>query len=172
MIKTILAAAVWGSVILFFVFMAWPLAFPGAPFLPSFSKRKKTTAEGLERVINLVQTHFPKGRMVDLGSGDGRVVMEFAQNGFEATGIEINPFLVLWSRIKIGNAKIIKGNFWRVNLSSFDIVYIFQLNSVNILLADKFKKELKPGALIISVGFILPGFELIAKDSPFLVYKN
>lgn len=39
-----------------------------------------------------------KPKLVDLGSGDGRIVIEAAKKGYEAVGYEINPWLVLYSR--------------------------------------------------------------------------
>ena len=62
-------------------------------------------------------------------------------------------------------------NFWNFDFSDFDVVYIFQLNRVNALITEKFKKELKPGAIIISAGFPFFDFELITKHGPFWVYK-
>ncbi|MFY9493461.1 MAG: class I SAM-dependent methyltransferase [Minisyncoccia bacterium] len=158
-----------------FVFFMVPLFFYGAPFLPSYRRRKK---EILGPLFELARS-APGNKFVDLGSGDGRVVMEFARQGFESWGVEFNPALVLWSRIKIKrskiksqNAKIVWASFWNFDLGSFDIIYIYQLTSVNALLADKFKKELKNGALIISAGFFLPNFELVKKEGIFWVYKN
>lgn len=169
LVETVLLAALAVA----FIFLGLPLAFKGAPFVPSFRKHRR---EILEPLFELA-LKAPGRRFVDIGSGDGRVVMEFARQGFEATGIEINPALVFWSRLKLSkwnfnNAKIIKTNFYNFDLAEFDVVYIFQLNSVNALLAEKFKRELKPGTLIISAGFILPGFELLTKSGPFWVYKN
>ena len=37
-------------------------------------------------------------RMVDMGSGDGRICIEAARRGIYAEGIEMNPWLVLWSK--------------------------------------------------------------------------
>ena len=174
--KIIIAVLGWGSFILFFIFFGWPLVFPGAPFVPSFRCKNKKTAERLATVIDLVKDLAPGRRFIDLGSGDGRVVIKFAQAGFESMGLEINPFLVWWSRIKIKthglkNAHITQGNFWKQNLTQYDVIYIFQLNSVNALLSQKFKQELKPGAIVISVDFFLPGLELIKKEGIFGVYK-
>lgn len=159
--------------IIFFIFLALPLVFFGAPFLPSYRQRKREILKPLFELAK--QTNGKK--FIDLGSGDGRVVIEFAKQGFESWGVEFNPALVLWSRLAIKkaglkNAHIIRKNFWKIDLSQFDVVYIFQLTSVNALLADKFKKELKPGALIISAGFILPNFNLVKKEGIFLIYKN
>ena len=39
-----------------------------------------------------------QGPIVDLGSGDGRIVIEAAKRGIPAEGVELNPWLVLYSR--------------------------------------------------------------------------
>lgn len=161
--------------IFLFIFLGLPMLFTGAPFIPSYRPAKREILEPLFEIAKKA----PGNKFIDLGSGDGRVVMEFAGRGFDATGIEFNPILVWWSRMKIKNKKlkvknirIIRKNFWAVNLSDFDIVYIFQLNYVNALLAEKFKKELKSGALIISAGFPMFNFELIKREGIFWVYRN
>ncbi|MBI2052235.1 MAG: methyltransferase domain-containing protein [Candidatus Sungbacteria bacterium] len=157
----------------FFAFFMVPLFFYGAPFLPSYRRQKRQILEPLFKLAR----QAPGQKFVDLGSGDGRVVIEFAKQGFESWGVEFNPALAWWSRLAIKrlglkNAHIIKKSFWKIDLNSFDIVYIYQLTSINVLLADKFKKELKTGAIIISAGFFLPNFELIKKEGIFGVYRN
>ena len=141
--------------------------------MPSFRKRRR---EILEPLFELT-LRAPGRKFVDIGSGDGRVVIEFAHQGFEATGLELNPFLVWWGRrliklAKLKNAQIIKTNFYNFDLGEFDVVYVFQLNSVNALLAEKFKRELKPGAIIISAGFPFFDFELNKKQGLFWVYRK
>ena len=37
-------------------------------------------------------------RLVDFGSGDGRLVKAAASRGMSAVGYELNPYLVCWSR--------------------------------------------------------------------------
>ena len=152
--------------------VALPVLFLGAPFLPSYIKNGKVK---LESLFNLLRENSCK-KFMDLGSGDGRVVIDFAKAGFESYGVEINPLLVLWSKLKIKklglkNAKIKWGNIWPTDLSGFDSVFIFQYKTANKMLAKKFKKELKTGAIVISAGFPLEGIELMQKAGPFLVYK-
>jgi len=36
--------------------------------------------------------------LVDVGSGDGRIVLEAARRGYKAHGVELNPWLVLYSK--------------------------------------------------------------------------
>ena len=38
--------------------------------------------------------------MVDLGSGDGRLVIAAAEAGFTGTGVELNPWLNVWAAVQ------------------------------------------------------------------------
>ena len=50
--------------------------------------------------------------MLDIGSGDGRLVVEAARMGFRATGVELNRWLVYYSR-------------WRTNICMTKTYYMF-----------------------------------------------
>lgn len=132
-----------GISLLFFV----PLAF-GAPFEPSRKKAVKT-------IIDL--SDFKQGdKVVDLGSGDGRIVIEFAKRGAEAHGYELNPWLVIYSKYKIYKEGLRKKafvhwrSFWNVNLANFDIVVSFQIGYIMNRLEKKLKRELKPKSKVVS----------------------
>jgi hypothetical protein len=109
-------------------------------------------------------------RFVDLGSGDGRLVREFARAGAESHGYEVNPVLVLWSRWRIwqeglkGKAFVHFGNFWGVDLWKYDIISLFQISWIMGKLERKLKKELKKGARIVSNKWKFPNWELIKKS--------
>jgi len=160
--------------LLFLIFIAFPILFIGAPFLPSFRKNKDID---FAAIFNLFKKEKIK-TLIDLGSGDGRVIIEFAKNGFTANGIELNPLLVWWSKRKIKKsgldkiAKVKLGNFWKTNLKNYDAVFIFQFKTANKILSKKFKEELKDGAIIISAGFPLEDFKLLSKINPFFIYKK
>ena len=151
--------------------VALPVFFLGAPFLPSYRKANEINFQNLFELLRELGVR----KFIDLGSGDGRAVKEFAKAGFESYGIEINPLLVWWSVLKIKrhslNAKIKWGNFWQTDLSSFDAIFFFQCESTNKILVRKFKKELKSGAIIISAHFPLEGLEYIKKEGFFLIYR-
>ena len=102
----------------------WLFVFPllrGGPYVPS-------NREIVERMIGMAGVR-PGEKAVDLGSGDGRVVIALARAGAEAYGFEINPFLVSWSRRNIkkagleGKAFIIKRSFWKENYSKYQISF-------------------------------------------------
>jgi SAM-dependent methyltransferase len=121
-----------------FIFIIYPLFF-GAPYEPTDKKTLK----------NMIRLGKPlKGRRVaDLGSGDGRLVIELARQGAEAHGFEINPILVYLSRWKIkklglqDKAFIHYKNFWKTNFSGYGVIFIFQISYLMPKLESKLKKE-------------------------------
>jgi ribosomal protein L11 methylase PrmA len=136
-----------------------------------------TLARTVEAMVNLSEVK-PGMKMVDLGSGDGRIVVAFAKAGAIATGLEINPILVWYSRLKIrknglaGKAQILSNSFWSQNLSEYDIVVIFGIDHVMKRLSDKLAAELKPSAIVISNAFHLPNFVEVRKGGSLIVYKK
>ncbi|HRN96118.1 MAG TPA: class I SAM-dependent methyltransferase [Candidatus Levybacteria bacterium] len=107
----------------------------------------------------------PGEKMVDLGSGDGRIVIAFAKKGIESHGYEINSELALLSESKIldenldEKAFIHIADFWEADLSSFNIVIIYGMTSIMTHLEEKLKTELKPGSRVISAIFHFPNWE-------------
>jgi hypothetical protein len=67
----------------------------GVPFNPTEALKLQTM---LRHLPPLVPTQRLRRPVLDLGSGDGRVVVAAAKQGYEAVGYEFNPWLVLYSR--------------------------------------------------------------------------
>jgi len=145
-----------------------PIIF-GAPFQPT-SKYK------IKKIIELANIKGNE-RVVDLGSGDGRIVIAFAKKGLESHGYEINPFLVWMSRRKIkkekltGKAFIHWKNFWKENLSKYGIIILFQVGYIMDKLGKKIKKEAKDNAKIISHDWKFPNLKISKKISKIYLYK-
>lgn len=135
----------------------------GAPFVP-------LEPEVIEEVMKLAEIK-KDDIFYDLGSGDGRVVIAAALRGAkEVYGIEIDTLRVFYSRLwlkllRLKNAKIIKADFRKVDLSRATVVNMFLLQSTNEELKSKLQKELKKGTRVISEAFTLPGWKLV-KVSP------
>ena len=130
-------------VILFLI----PWAF-GALFQPTSEKQLKNI---------LFLSKVKKGdKVADLGSGDGRIVVEFAKKGAEAHGYEINPFLVFLSRRKIKKLGLQKKafihwkNFWKENLGKYGLITLFQVSYVMKKLGEKLEKEAKKKIRVVS----------------------
>ncbi len=126
--------------------------YKGAPFAV-------TKPKTLQRIIKLANPK-PGDTILDLGSGDGRIVKAFAKLGHPTTGIELNPILIWWSKRNLPqNATIIKGDFWTQDLPKYDVIIVFGLFSFMKRLSQKFQAELKPGTKIICNTYKLPGLE-------------
>jgi SAM-dependent methyltransferase len=96
-------------------------------------------------------------RVVDLGCGDGRIVVIAAREfGARATGFEIDPFRVLWGKLWIRlaglshRARVIWGNIYRVDVHDADVVILFLSAKANFRLQERLKRQLKTGARIVS----------------------
>lgn len=128
-----------------------------APSVPT----KKSAVEAMVRLADIRAGE----RAVDLGSGDGRVVMAMARAGAEAHGFEINPGLVLWSRLRIamaglrGKAFVHLGSFWSQDLSSYQVVTVYGLPKLMQRLQTKLRTELPAHARVISNIFKFPNWQ-------------
>ena len=155
--------------VVFSIFFLWPFLF-GAPFEPTREKK-------LRKMIKLA--NIKKGdRAVDLGSGDGRIVIALAKAGAKAHGYEINPILVLFSRYKIkkaglkGKAFIHWKNFWKTNFRKYDVVMMFQFGTIMHKLEKKLKKELKKGSRVVSYYWKFPNWKPYKKIENIWLYKK
>ncbi len=153
---------------LFLILLPFPIiGFIGAPYYPSARKRVK-------KMIELA--NLKKGdAVVDLGSGDGRIVEEAAKvPGVIAHGVEINPFLSLFTKLKFKskrNIKIMNKSMWNVDLTGYSVIFLFCLPKEMKKFEKKLKNELKPGTLIISNIFTFTNWKPIKKEDSVYVYK-
>ena len=97
----------------------------GLPYVPTSRKRLKKILEFAEISSN--------DKVIDLGSGDGRMVIAAAKLGANATGYELNPVLVFWSIIKIKllkldkKATIIKQDLFNADLNNYNIFLLYTM---------------------------------------------
>lgn len=128
--------------------MLWPLAI-GAAYSPS-------SMRVVRKMLSMAEVGS-EDLVYDLGSGDGRIVIE-AANRYHArgVGVEADPLRVMWSKAKIlkmglrNEVKIIWGNLFHQNLSHATVVVLFLWGRTNDKLKDKLQEELEPGTRIVS----------------------
>jgi SAM-dependent methyltransferase len=96
----------------------------------------------------------------DLGSGDGRIPILAAQKyGARGVGIELDPRLVALSRqvAQEGEASdrvtFIEGDLFTTDISPATVVTLYLSSAVNSRLEPKLRRELRPGARIVSHKF-------------------
>ena len=126
----VIAAAIGGSAIAISA-ICLPFVTPALrrvclPYVPA-------TTNQLENIQNALKRHgHPKGsKLVDIGSGDGRIVHLTAEKGYRSHGIELNPWLVIYSKLKSWRlglrlmATFSRQDLWKSNFAKYDNVVIF-----------------------------------------------
>jgi cyclopropane fatty-acyl-phospholipid synthase-like methyltransferase len=159
------------SISVVIVWFLWPNII-GAPWIP-------TPRKTVRKMLELAQVNS-KDTVMDLGSGDGRIIVMAAKEfGARSIGIEADPGRVLWSRLVIrfhglkNRVEVIWGNFFHQPFTVATVVTIFQLGGVNERLKEKLLADLNPGSRVISHAFRFDEWELIAtmKDPDLYLYE-
>ena len=106
-----------------------------------------------------------KDFLIDLGSGDGRIVLTAAKVfGARGFGVEIKEDLVKRANEAAkqegvaDRVKFIKADLFKTDISQASIITMYLLPDTVNLLKDKFLTELKPGTRIVSHDYPLTGW--------------
>ena len=115
-----------------------------------------TSRRKVRRMLELSGTG-PADVVYDLGSGDGRIIIEAAKAyGARAVGVEADPLRVVYSRLSIslhrlgGMTRVIWGNFFHVDLRGATVVTLFLTQGTNRRLKSKLLTELRPGSRVVT----------------------
>ncbi|MDR0796373.1 MAG: methyltransferase domain-containing protein [Tannerella sp.] len=117
------------------------------------------------RMANLTSNDY----LVDLGSGDGRIVIAAAKKGIKAAGVEFNPDLIEFSK---KNAKsegvadkteFVQADFFEYDMSKATVITMFLLTDINRRLKPTLL-ELKPGTRIITNTFSIDDWNYDEKE--------
>lgn len=100
--------------------------------------------------------------MIDLGCGDGGLLrrLALARPDCRFVGYEHAPLPWAWAGIscrRLPNVQIRYGDFWSQPLGDYELVYAFLSPDPMPRLWEKARAEMKPGALLVSNSFEIPG---------------
>lgn len=129
---------------------------PKIPFYPS-------PFDVVKLMVNIAEPK--KGQiLVDLGCGDGRILAEAASN-YECSviGVEANPTLANYAYNRllekgIKNFRIVKGDLFKFDIRSADIITLYLTHDALKVLKPKFELYAKPGAKFVVHDFPVPGW--------------
>jgi SAM-dependent methyltransferase len=113
----------------------------------------------VERMLDLARV-TPSDYLIDLGSGDGRLVIAAAKRGARALGIEYNPDMVKVAETNAASegvsdrARFTKADLFDSDFSRATVVTMFLLPDLNLKLRPKLLR-LNPGTRIVSNTFTM-----------------
>jgi len=143
------------------------VVFFGSPYVRSHKRP-------VEAALDLLE--LKKGdRLLDLGSGDGAVLLAAAKRGVRATGYELNPILwlvALWRTRKHRElVRVIWGDMWRAEINN-------QTQNIFIFLDTRFLKRLdkkisSSGAKLrlVSYSYKIPGRKILKTETGMHLYQ-
>lgn len=143
------------------------------PLLPFVA----TPDELIEQIITWADIK-PGQKSVDLGAGDGRIVIAFAKSGAIATGFEIQQKYARRAKANIARAglqdktTIKASDFWNEDLAEYDVVTIYGMRIIMEKLSEKLTRELRPGTIVITNGFPLPGWKEEKTENHLFLYRK
>lgn len=160
----------WISLVVFFCVSIGAILF-GLPYVPTLNR----DLDMLFRELEIGEGHY----LVDLGAGDGRVVLKAARYGARASGVEINPFLAIIAQMRLrkyrASARVDVGNLFHYTIPA-DATHIFLFTN------GRFMKKLERvlvkrartagGLTVVSYGFRFSSLKQRERVvGPFIVYE-
>jgi SAM-dependent methyltransferase len=115
-----------------------------------------------QRVVDSMLDLGKVGRndvLVDLGCGDGRIVIGAARRGARAIGIDLDPARIAEARANAKEAGVAPlatfkvGDLFSADLAPATVVTLYLLPTVNLKLRPRLRQELRAGARVVSHAF-------------------
>ncbi|MDB5170120.1 MAG: hypothetical protein JWN82_516 [Candidatus Saccharibacteria bacterium] len=125
----------------------------GAPYVPTLTPQVEVALE----LVNLK----PGETLLELGCGDGKVLIAAAQTGLHAVGYELNPLLafVAWARTRRfkGAVRVVCGNFWTKQWPEASGIFTFLHPRFMKKLDKKIVQSNMQNVKLVSFAFAVPG---------------
>jgi precorrin-6B methylase 2 len=113
----------------------------------------------VDKMLDMAEV-TPEDFVIDLGSGDGSVVIIAAKRGARALGIEFNPDLVALSKRNAAKenvgerAQFVQGDLFKSDFSQATVITMFLSEAINRQLRPRIL-NLKPGTRVLSNSFTM-----------------
>jgi SAM-dependent methyltransferase len=125
----------------------------GAPYVPTLSAQ-------VERALDMIDLK-PGETLLELGSGDGKVLLAAAQRGWNVVGVELNPILVVVSYTRTWRyreqVKVIWGDLWRTDKwPKSEGIFVFLLPKYMKKLDNKIIQWHTKPVKLVSFAFPIP----------------
>jgi hypothetical protein len=141
----------------------------GAPYVPTLKPQ-------VEQALDMLNLQ-PGETLLELGCGDGVVLLAAARRNLKAVGYELNPLmaLVAWWRTrryhKDGQVRIICGNFWRAQWPPAEGIFTFLLQKYTARLDTKIIQYPSKPIRLVSFAFTIPNREPVHTAKGLYLYE-
>lgn len=139
----------------------------GAPYVPTLRPQVEAALE----LVNLK----PDETLLELGCGDGKVLIAAAQTGICAVGYELNPFmaLVAWLRTRRfkGRVRVVWGNFWTKDWPDAQGIFTFLHPRFMEKLDKKIVQSNLHNVKVVSFAFEIPSRQPTQRKKGVLLYE-
>lgn len=143
------------------------VVFFGAPYLPTLKPQIKIALDLLDLKSGQ--------KMLEIGSGDGRVLKAAAERGWRVVGYELNPILVIISLLVTRKYRkqvtIVWGDGFRKEWPVTDGIFIFGLNRLMPKLHTKIVQNGHVPVKVVSFTFRIPNRKPDAEKDGVFLYK-
>jgi len=157
--------AIIGCFFLILASIVWWSIKNGISPMPTSKKAKKA-------IVSLIPREIP-GKIYELGSGWGTLIIPLAKSFENSTiiGYETSPIPYFISKVRVRNSglkniQLFRKDFYDTSIADATIVVCYLFPGAMGKLKRKFENELKPGTLVISNTFAVPGWD------PFQVFNT
>ena len=154
---------------LFFSYQIYTIILqPGAVYYP-------TTDTSVKEMLKLSKL-TSKDILIDLGSGDGRILIAAARLGARAIGYEINPFLVYKSRqlikkLNLDNLASVKWkSFWKADFNQATIITVYLFPHLMKRLQKILEKKLNHSLRVVCNDYPFPGLKPALKSKKIFLF--
>lgn len=143
----------------------------GPPYLPTLDKQVRSALALLELDAGQV--------LLELGCGDGKVLIAAARQGLQVTGIELNPLLVALCRVRTWRYRkqvtVVWGNYWRTDLwppadGIFGFVLPKYMTKLDQTIKDWQKQHAGKSVRLASFAFAIPDKKIVKRRDGVFLY--
>lgn len=153
----------------------------GPPYLPTLNKQMTVALDMLDLK--------PGQTLLELGCGDGKVLIAAAQRGWKVVGIELNPLLVLLCYVRTWRyrkqVRVVWGNYWQTGKwppadGVFGFVLPRLMPKLDRLLSSQYAKGAvapapthgkRPALKLASFAFVIPGKKVVRQQDGVFLYE-
>jgi len=138
----------------------------GAPYLPTLTPQVKAALE--------LADLQPGDTLLELGAGDGKVLIAAAQQGLHVVGYELNPLLAVLAWLRTVKYRrqvtVIWGDFWRQPWPETDAIFTFLLPRYMEKLNKKVMQYEHKPVKLVSFAFRVPNKEAADEKADVYLY--